>query len=245
MVGEYRRLRHHYRPRLMVGPPRQSADEIRHDKDHAELHRTKNSHEGLSRHKQLRELAVHGCNQAVMEEIGELTNLQKLDLRWPMRGTENFEPLRNLKKLTHLWIDTPGSKVTDFTPICDLPKLEVLMIENAKHIYELNWMVPLKDRLRILGLEGAIDTDQRIASLEPLSGFKFEAFLCISMMLKSRDITSLQSCPNLRFLDGGIIASWDQYKALEAVHPDLTCQWLDPKAWSLGFRGGPPRELLD
>lgn len=56
-----------------------------------------------------------------MEEIGELTNFEKLELRWPMRGTENLEPLRKLKKLTYLSIDTPGAKVTDFTPICDLP----------------------------------------------------------------------------------------------------------------------------
>ena len=180
-----------------------------------------------------------------MEEIGELTNLEKLELRWPMRGTENLEPLRKLKKLTYLSIDTPGAKVTDFTPICDLPHLEVLTIENAKHIFELDWMAPMKDRLRVLGLEGAIDTNQRIASLDPLAGFTFEALQCISVTLKSKDLTPLHSCPNLRFPDGAVISDWKGYKALEAAKPDLFCGWFNAKYWHSGWRSGPPKELIE
>ena len=232
------------RPRLMVGPPRDSAAEIRADLDYAELRRTGNSHQGLAQHKHLKELAVAGCNQSVMEEIGELTLLERLDLRWPMRGTENLEPLKNLKNLTYLSIDSPGAKVTDFTPILDLPKLEVLMITNAKHLFDIDWMKPMKDRLRILGLEGAIDTDQRIASLEPLQGFAIQAFLCISMTLKSRDITPLETCPNLKFIDGAVIAPWAQYHALEQARPGIVCGWFDPKNWMPSWRGGPPKELL-
>ena len=44
MADEFRALRHQYRRRLMVGPPRKCADEIRTDKPHAELHRERNSH---------------------------------------------------------------------------------------------------------------------------------------------------------------------------------------------------------
>ncbi|MXP46947.1 hypothetical protein GRI43_06035 [Altererythrobacter luteolus] len=244
MSIEFRKLRHDMRPSLMVGPPRDSAAEIRADLDYSELRRTRNSHQGLAQHQHLRELAVAGCNQAVMEEIGELTQLEKLELRWPMRGTESLEPLKNLKDLTYLKIDSPGAKVTDFTPILDLPKLEVLMITNAKHLFDIEWMKPMKNRLRILGLEGAIDTDQRIASLEPLREFAIEAFLCISMTLKSRDITPLETCPNLKFIDGAVIAPWAQYHALEQARPIIVCGWFDPKNWMPSWRGGPPKELL-
>ncbi|MBK0399517.1 hypothetical protein H0I76_09965 [Limibaculum sp. M0105] len=154
----FRALVNRYRHRLRVGPPRKSAAEIPPDAIEAELHRVKKSHRGVGAMKQLTGLAAAAADQDFLDEIGELTELVHLDLRFPMRAPD-LAPLRNLKKLHVLQIDSP-SKVEDFRPILDLPALEVLMIENAQHLFDLEWMRPLKDRLLVLGIEGTVNKDQ-------------------------------------------------------------------------------------
>lgn len=102
-------------------------------------------------------MAAVAAEQDFLDEIGELTELTHLDLRFPMHAPD-LSPLRNLSKLGVLQMDSP-SKVEDFTPILDLPSLEVLLIENAQHLYEHDWMRPLKDRLFVLGLQWLVMKD--------------------------------------------------------------------------------------
>ena len=165
--------------------------------------------------------------QAFLDEICTLTDLEALDLAWPMRAPD-LAPLRNLKKLKYLGLASP-SKVRDFTPILDLPNLEILMIENAQHMTDLEWMRPLRNRLRILGVEGSFNKLQRIPSLAPLRGFAFEALFLISTTLADKDPSPLFSCPNLRFLDTARIFSWSDFDALEREMPNLVSLWFDSR----------------
>ncbi len=220
---------HHYRHKLRVGPKRTAADQIAEDAVEAELHREKTSHRGIGTRRRLRALAAGAVNQDFLDEIGELAELEHLDLRWPMRATD-LAPLRRLAKLRVLQIDSP-SKITDFTPILDLPALKVLMIENAQHLYELDWMRPLKDRLEVLGIEGSVNRDQRVASLAPLEGFAIEALFMVSVMLKDRSVAPLRTCPNLRMFYGTRFAPKADFQALEAARPGLYCNWFDWDSW--------------
>ncbi|MDU8942919.1 leucine-rich repeat domain-containing protein [Ovoidimarina sediminis] len=220
-------LRERYRQRLDGGPLVESAGDIPDDATHAHLQRVKTSHRGIGARTGLRHLIARATNQAFLDEICTLPDLEALDLAWPMRAPY-LAPLRNLKKLKYLGLASP-SKVTDFTPILELPDLEILMIENAQHMTDLEWMRPLRNRLRILGVEGSVNKLQRIPSLAPLRGFAFEALFLISTKLADKDPSPLFSCPNLRFLDTARIFSWDDFDALEREMPNLVSHWFDPR----------------
>ena len=240
MSVEHRSLIHHYRSKVMVGPPIMSASEIRPDRDYAELHRKKASHQGLAGHQQLRQFAGVGVNEDFLGEIAQLTSLTHLDLRWPMRVTD-LSPLTSLTNLEVLHLET-ASGIEDLSPLTRLPKLKVLTVENAPKVRSLDWVRPLKDQLRVFGYEGTINKDQIVESLEPLEGFAMEAFFCTSLSNQSKSIAVLESCPNLKLFDGAVLAPWKAYRALEEKRPDILCQWFNPNAWYVGWRDGPSAE---
>ena len=219
----------HYRRRLLAGPERTTPDDIKSGANEATLKRVKNSHRGIGARKDITGLAAIAVDQDFLEEIGEMSALEHLDMRFPMRATD-LSPLRKLQNLRVLQMDSPN-KITDFTPILDLPRLEVFMVENAKGLYDLEWMRPLRESLKVLGLEGSVSTDQRAASLAPLEGFGLEALFMTSAMLKDKDISPLLTCPALRVFMGTRMAPRAQYEALEAANPDLICPWFDWERW--------------
>ncbi|MCM8557997.1 hypothetical protein [Sphingomicrobium sediminis] len=240
MSVDFRAMVHRYRHKVMVGPQLDAADQIRADRDYAELSRTKQSHRGLSEHQQLRQLAAVGANEEYLEEIGKLTELTHLDLRWPMRA-KDLAPLEQLQKLERLHLET-ASGIEDFSPLTRLPKLRVLTIENAPKMRSLDWVRPLKEQLEVFGYEGTVNKDQIVESLDPLEGFAMEAFFCISLSNQSKRIDVLSSCPNLKLIDGAVLAPWAAYKELEAKRPDIICSWFEPRNWYKGWRDGPSEE---
>ena len=224
-----RALKNAYRNPLRVGPPRWSVGEIPPDATTALLERKGKSHVGISERTQLTGLAAVAADQSFLDEIGALENLEHLDFRWPMRAPD-LSPLRNLKKLRVLRMDS-CSKVTDFGPLAEMPALENLQIENAQHLYEIDWIVPLKSQLKVLGLQGSVSKDQRIASLSPLRGFAIEAIFLVSAMIKDKSLDALTTCPNLHLFDGARCAPRHEFEALERAHPDMLCGWFDPERW--------------
>ena len=174
-------------------------------------------------------LAAVGADQAFLEEIGELTKLEQLDIRYPFRAND-LSPLRKLRNLRVLHLESAG-QVSDFSPLAELPLLEVLTIEHAKHLFELDWLLPLKDRLITLGLEGSISTDQRILSLKPLEGFALEALFMVSATLKDKSLSPLATCPNLILFDSARLAPRSEFQALEAAKPELLCPWFADWGW--------------
>ena len=226
---QYRALLNAYRHKLRVGPPRKSAAEIPPGADDALLEVKKSSHEGLAAHAQLKGLGVTGCTQNCLEEIGQLAALESLDLRFPTRITD-LAPLAGLPRLRVLRIESAG-QISDFTPLLDLPALEVLQFEQCKQLFDLSWITPLKDRLKVLGLEGSISTDQKIASFEPLTGFALEALFTLSCTLKDKSLAPLATCPDLYVFDTARLAPKKEFQALEAAKPDLVCNWFDWAIW--------------
>lgn len=209
-------LRHHFAD---------SADKIAMDAEFAVLGRDKNSHRGISQRPKLRTLVAGAVNQDFLDEICELTQLEHLELGWPVTASD-FGGLKRLRKLKVLKIDSPRN-VTDFTPVLDLPALRYLFIENAKHLTSLDWLAPLRDRLRSLGVEGSIWTMKNLPSLAPLAGFGFEALFLTSVRLKDKNLTPLADCPNLRLLSCARFAPKANFEALKSLRPDIQCNWFD------------------
>ena len=133
--------------------------------------------------------------------------------------------------MRHLVINSPRN-IADFTPILDLPKLERLFIENARHLHDLAWLEPLKDRLVALGIEGSLYTAQPIDSLAPLRGFALEALFLTNTRLADQDLAPVATMPNLRFLGTSLNAPKAQFMALKAAKPTLQCSWFNEAQWA-------------
>jgi hypothetical protein len=225
--ARYRAWLHVRRPDL---PHFVSGEDVPLDAEYASLSRDKASHKGIGRCAALKELAAAGANQAFLDEIGDLAQLEYLDLAWPLTAADPG-PLPRLTELRHLVINSPRN-VTDFTPLLDLPRLERLFIENAKHMRDLDWLRPLGDRLVALGVEGSMWTPQPIDSLAPLEGFALEALFLTNTRLADQDLAPVATMPNLRFLGTGLNAPKAQFMALKAARPALQCSWFDEALWA-------------
>ena len=104
-------------------------------------------------------------------------------------------------------------------------------------------MRPLKDRLRVLGIEGSIWTKQTIESLAPLEGFAIEALFLTSTRLFDQDLAPVATMPNIRLFWTAINAPRAQFFALRKAKPKLECSWCDPASWG-GFKDPrPPRKM--
>jgi hypothetical protein len=201
------------------------AETIPLNAEFAVLGREKNSHRGIGERKRLKTLVAGSPNQDFLDEICELSELEHLELTWPMTATD-LRGLTRLRKLRVLKIDSPRN-IIDFTPLLDLPALTSLFIENARHLIKLDWLAPLKGRLWSLGVEGSIWTMQKVPSLKPLAGFGFEALFLTSVRLKDKDLTPLAGCPNLKHLLCARFAPKNNFEALKSLRPDIQCLWFD------------------
>lgn len=206
------------------------------------VHRRENeSFRGISTRKKLRILTASAVTQDFLDEICELENLEWLTLEWPVTA-ESLEGLTRLRKLHRLKLDSPRN-ITDFTPLTRIFGLTRLEIENAKHLYDLRWIRPLKDRLEMLGLDGSINTTQKLESLDPLDGFAFSELSLVSTSVRDKDLSPLITCRNLRQLDcAKAVSTFEGFMALADARPDMACQWFDPDRWpGRKWRGGPAR----
>ena len=193
-------------------------------------HREKESFRGISTRKNLRILTASAVNQDFLDEICQLSNLEWLELEWPVTA-ETLEGLTRLTKLHRLKIDSPRN-ITDFTPILKLANLTRLEIENARHLHDLSWIRPLKNRLTFLGLDGSINTTQKLASLDPLDGFEMEELTLTNVSVADKDLSPLITCRNLRRLRcAKAVSTFEGFMALADARPDLACDWFDPDAW--------------
>lgn len=224
----YRSLLHMRRPGL---PYYTSGEDVPMDVDAAVLGREKASHRGIGRRCALRELHADAANQDFLDEIAGLTELEYLELGWPVTA-KDLAPLRALGRLRHLVIVSPRN-IADFTPLLDLPKLERLFIENAKHLVSLDWLRPFKDRLLALGIEGSTWTKQRIPTLAPLEGFALEALFLTGTRLSDHDLSPVATMPRLRFLGTARNAPKEQFMALKMANPELECTWFEERMWAL------------
>ena len=212
------------------------------DAQSAMHHRVKESFRGISTRKNLRILTASAVTQEFLDEICELPELEWLELTWPVTA-ESLEGLAKLKKLNRLKLDSPRN-ITDFAPLALLPKLVRLEIENAKHLGDLRWLRPLKDRLEMLGLDGSINTTQRLDTLDPLDGFAFSRLSLVSASVKDKDLSPLITCRNLTKLEcAKAVSTFEGFMALADARPDIACQWFDPEWWpGRKFKGGPARK---
>lgn len=193
------------------------------------LGRQKLNYRGLGKLASLRHLVAANVDQSFLEEIGQLADLERLELEWPMVA-KDLTPLLGLKKLSFLSIDTPRH-IADFRPLLALPALRTLIITDAKKMADLEWLADAH-HLNVIGVEGGTWSPYTIKSLSPLAGLRsLRAFLGVSTKLTDQTLAPLADCPSLEFLSIAQVAPRAEFDALKAAKPDLVCAWFLPQMW--------------
>lgn len=208
----------------------QQASEIPVDATKAWIGRQKLNYRGISGRQKLKHLISGYVDQAFLDEIGRLADLERLELEWPMVA-KDLAPLRDLKKLTFLSIDSPRN-ISDFLPLLDLPALRTLIITDAKKMADLHWLSEAH-HLEVIGIEGGTWSPYRIPSLAPLAGLRsLRAFFGVSTKLADKNLQPLADCPSLQYLRIACVAPQAQFDQLQTAMPNLVCHWFRSEMWT-------------
>jgi Leucine-rich repeat (LRR) protein len=189
------------------------------------FYREKNSHKGIKNYaSSITRLVAKQVNQDFFDELCQLEQLEYLSIS--TLTADSILYLVKLKNLKTLKIES-CNKVTDFTPILELPKLTRLFIENAKNLHSLDFLSEA-DQLIALGIEGGMYKKQKLESLSPLSGLKaLEALFLSSVQLKDKSLKSLSDIPSLSVLKCARLAPKEEFYKLRELMPELQCNWCD------------------
>lgn len=205
------------------------ANEIPATSDRAWIGRNKLNYRGLRERTGLRHLIASNVDQHFLDEIGELRELERLELEWPFVATD-LSPLLRLQRLKFLSIDSPR-RIANFEILTRLESLRTLLVTNAKKMTGLDWLAGA-DHLEVVGIEGGMWSPYTIPTLEPVGGLRsLRAFLATSTNLADRRLMPLAECPNLSFLGIACVAPRHEFMRLQQSAPGLVCDWFRDEAW--------------
>jgi hypothetical protein len=182
------------------------------------------SHQGIRDLTQIRRLSARMVNQAFLDEISDLEGLEELRLEIVSAG--DLSPISRLKNLRLLRL-LNVSKISNFGALLNLPCLEGLYIENAKHLCALDFLEDLQ-HVRRLGVEGGMYKIRRIASLAPITKLKsLEELYMSSISLDDKDLSYLSHLPLLKIFRCARFAPKSEFEKLRGLMPHLQCDWCD------------------
>lgn len=206
------------------------ASDIPADASRAWIGRQKLNYRSLGTRRALRHLISDNVDQRFLDEIGDLAELDRLELEWPMVA-KDLAPLLRLRKLAFLSIDSPRH-IADFRPLLELPALRTLIITNPKKMTDLEWLGEAH-HLEVIGIEGGMWSPYKIPSLQPLAGLRsLRAFLGVSTKLADRNLAPLKDCPRLEYLGIACVAPKAEFDRLKEAKPGLACDWFRPEMWA-------------
>lgn len=207
----------------------QAASDIPEGATIAWIGRQKLNYRGIGNLQALQHLVCGNVDQPFLEEIGQVENLNRLELEWPMVA-KDLTPILALNQLDFLTIDSPRH-IADFRPLLTLPRLRTLIITNPKKMVDLTWLSDAH-HLEAIGIEGGMWSPYKISSLQPLAGLRsLRAFLGVSTKLADKHLGALAECPKLEFLKIAQVAPQEEFLRLAALKPHLICDWFRPEMW--------------
>jgi hypothetical protein len=202
----------------------QSIKDIPEDHEYLCFYREKASHKGISNYLDIKQLIAKQVNSDFLGEISKLRNLVYLNLE--IVTADSLKALSKLEKLKTLKI-YGVRKANDFSSLMEIPSLQNLFIENAKHLHTLEDFSEAH-HIKALGVEGGMYTKQKIDSLQPLEGLKeLEVLYMSSVQLKDKNLNCLASIPQLKALECARFAPKKNFEQLRRLLPDLECGWCD------------------
>jgi len=142
----------------------ESLDGVPSDVEALQLRRVGRSTRGIGRLTKLRKLWLHKADQATIDELPSVPNLEVLSIRG--LSATSLTPLQHLAKLRQLVL-VDGNRVADLNWIKGLPLLSALFLEGFGSIRTLDGLPDLA-ALESFGFEGGMDRKVHLETLAPL-----------------------------------------------------------------------------
>lgn len=191
----------------------------------ARVRRDGKSLRGIGERQHLRLLVAKGVDQALLDEIGLLSRLERLHLEHPVTASD-LKPLTRLPNLKFLSIEYPH-RIADFAPLATIASLRTLFLVDARQMQDLAWVAAAKS-LRVFGAEGGLWRKQKLASLAPLRELpNLEALFLTGVTLDDRDLDPLADCAALKLLECDAIVPAAEFAKLARLRPDIACDRFD------------------
>lgn len=188
------------------------------------FYRERMSHQGIGKNTWIERLGARMVNQEFLGEISELGRLTELKLEGV--SAHDLGPIHRLRELRLLKLQNVSS-IKNFEVVLQLPKLEALYFENARHLHTADFLVGLQ-HIRRLGIEGGMYKHQRLESLAPLARLEgLEELYLASVTLRDKTLSYLAHLPRLAVLHCARFAPKSEFDNLRNLMPNLECHWCD------------------
>ncbi|HEX7813990.1 hypothetical protein [Dyella sp.] len=188
------------------------------------LLRIKRSHKGIAGQPQIRRLWAHNVDQAYLDEITPLRDLESL---YMTRVTAtDLSALRDMPKLQSLSV-IDATKLTTLDWLPRTPTLRALALENLKRIESVDALSSLP-QLRAVAIEGSMWTPMRIASLQPLAALHaLEYVFLTNLRVADKSLEPLHGLKQLKALHCADFYNAAQFRKLALAQPRLRCDWFN------------------
>jgi Leucine-rich repeat (LRR) protein len=223
---------------LRFGTSKQSDETVQENKKRVELWCSI-----LPKLKDVKYLWTYGrTNQKVFDAICEMQNLEGLNVFWG-GGVTNIDSLSKLGEIKHLHLAS-FTKVENIEVLGTLKSLETLELEHFNKITDFS-VVSKLTQLIGLGIDGSIETAQKIDTLKPLRGLtklkyltathsqimdkSFESILGLSELVRFTcswnypvsEFEKLKSMPNLKYGNIETSRAEDVFETRTLTHPEI------------------------
>ena len=206
-------------------PPMVDAlDGVPRDAEQLTFRRQGKSHGGIAELQNVRRLWAYQVNQGMIEEISQLANLEVLYVN--EMSASALGCLGRLGKLRRLILHG-GTKVEDLDWVAQLPAtLDVLYLERFARVTDISPIGKLT-RLTALGIEGGMDKQVRIETLEPLAALSNLRYLFLaSADVLTKSLAPLRQLHSLERLECTIRFPEHEFIELKRSLPKLNCDWI-------------------
>lgn len=201
------------------------AEEIDPDASVVQLHRQGRSHRGIGQRRAIRTLFAYEVDQAFLDELCELDDLECLYMRG-VRAAD-LRPLERLGKLQRLVINS-ATRIEDFAWVEGLSQaLRALAIEHAPKVSQLDPLAGLT-QLGALAVEGSLQSRMKVESLAPLAGLEGLHFLFLTaLQTQDRKLEALSGLQHLKVLEFANYYADGEVERLAACLPRARCRWFE------------------
>jgi len=174
---------------------------------------------------QLKELWTYRLDRTRLESLLAASSLELLSISGS--HVADLFMLGAQRRLRALAIDW-NNKVRSIAPLGDLTQLELVSLQDLRHVHDLAPLAALAN-LRALQIAGGMDTRMEIDSLDPLAGLGLVDLRLANIRIGDGRLGALAALPRLETLSIAVnAATLEEFARLSARIPHVRCDQFQP-----------------